>query len=171
MQTYKDAIVKAMKNLAKEEKSVFLGQGLLSGDRIYGTLSQVPSKKCIEMPVAENLIMGTAIGLAMQGYKPIVIFQRMDFMLIAADQIINHAALIPHMSNHQFELPIIVRAIIGSQSTKFDVGDQHQHNFKHVFAPYIKTYCVQTPSDVSCIYNQCYRTSSINLVIEEKDLY
>ena len=61
------------------------------------------------MPVAENLTMGVAIGLALRKARPVVIFQRMDFMLIASDAIINHLALMPKMSGGQFNLPVIIR--------------------------------------------------------------
>lgn len=169
--SYKDAIVKAMEDLSKKKESVFLGQGLLSGDRIYGTLNTVSSKKCIEMPVAENLIMGAAIGLAIKGYRPIVVFQRMDFMLIAADQIINHAALIPKMSNGQFKLPIIIRTIIGSRDKKFDVGMQHNHDFTHIFKPYIKTIRLGSAEMVKDFYMGCYEENDTKLLIEDKDLY
>jgi len=91
----RESITKAMKMLSKKSKIVFLGENIINSGRIYGTLDTVSTKKCIEMPVAENLIAGTAIGLAIGGYRPVCIFQRMDFMLIAADAIINHACLLP----------------------------------------------------------------------------
>lgn len=166
--TYRDAITIEMQKLSRQPKTVFLGEGISTGDRIYGTMNKVPLKKCIEMPVAENLIMGTAIGLAMGGYKPVVVFQRMDFMLIAADQIINHACLIPKMSNDQYRLPIVIRAIIGSQDTKFDVGPQHKHDFTHIFEPYIDTIAYSAGLD---IYKLVYSQDTPTLMIERKDTY
>src|SRR3990167_2617600 len=118
---YIDSIKQDMKWLAQQKDVVFIGQGLIKGDRIYHTLDEVPTDKCIEMPIAENLIMGVANGLAIKGYRPVVIFQRMDFMLIAADQIINHTALMEEMSNGQFKCPVIIRTCIGSQKDTFCV--------------------------------------------------
>ena len=164
MITFTDKLEADMKWLAEQEDTVFLGQGITVGDKFYGTLDEVPKHKCIEFPVAENLMMGSAVGLALQGYKPIVLFQRMDFMLIAADQIINHLALMPEMSGNQFELPVVIRACVGSQSKRFDVGKQHNKNFKHIFQPYLEV-VDYTPG----IYRQ-NRTKPL-MVIEYKDSY
>ena len=92
--TYQEAITDEMAYLGKKRDVMFLGQGLVNAGRIYHTLDGVAKRNCVEMPIAENLIMGCGIGLAMHGLRPVVVFQRMDFMLIAADQIINHLALI-----------------------------------------------------------------------------
>ena len=163
---YIDSIKQDMKWLAQQKDGVFIGQGLIKGDRIYGTLDEVSTDKCIEMPIAENLIMGVANGLAIKGYRPVVIFQRMDFMLIAADQIINHTALMEEMSNGQFKCPVIIRTCIGSQKDTFCVGKQHSHNFKHIFLPYLPV------SDYKAgIYKLVYNGKIPALIVEEKDLY
>ena len=163
---YQESIKKEMEWLAGKDNVVFLGEGLINAGRIYGTLDDVPNKKCVEMPIAENLIAGSAIGLALKGYRPIVIFQRMDFMLIASDAIINHMALIPQMSGHKIKLPIIIRAIIGSRDKKFDVGPQHQHDFTHIFDTYMITEKYE-----SKVYQEAYKTDEPVLVVEDRDLY
>lgn len=164
--TYQEAITEDMKCMGERSDTVFLGQGLINAGRIYHTLDGVPKSKCIEMPIAENLIMGAAIGMALKGYKPIVVFQRMDFMLIAADAIINHLALIPGMSGGKISLPIIIRACVGSKDMKFDVGPQHKHDFRHVFMRYIST-IDYAPG----IYRTVYENKSPCIVVEEKDKY
>lgn len=163
---YRDALREEMKWLGEQKDTVFLGQGITKGDRMYHTLDDVPLSKCIEMPIAENLIMGCANGLAMKGFKPMVIFQRMDFLLIASDQIINHTALIKEMSNGQYTCPVIIRACIGSQKDSFCVGKQHNHNFKHIFEPYIKTYDY-SPGN----YKEAFNYDIPMMIIEEKDKY
>jgi acetoin:2,6-dichlorophenolindophenol oxidoreductase subunit beta len=150
----------------RNPSTVFVGQGLLGKGAIYGTLDTVPSSKCLEMPVAENLSTGVATGLALCGRIPIVVFQRMDFMLIAADQIINHMALMPEMSGNQFDLHVILRAIIGSHSRTFDVGAQHRHNFSGVFAAYVNTTLYEPGS-----YTKALEQVGVHLIVEEKDLY
>ena len=163
---YIDAITQEMQWLASKKDTVFIGEGITNAGRIYHTLDKVPLRKCIETPIAENLISGIAIGLALEGYQPIVVFQRMDFMLIAADAIINHMALMPKMSGGQFTLPIIIRTIIGSQSRKFWVGEQHNHDFEHVFKPYVKI--LHYTSD---FYKLAYGFLEPVIVIERKDDY
>lgn len=168
---YKDEIVDSMKFLAEQSDTLFIGNGLLNGDRIYGTLDKVPTQKCIEMPVAENLIAGVAIGLSLRKYRPVVIFQRMDFMLIAADAIINHLALMPKMSGGQFELPLIIRCIVGSQSTKFDVGEQHRKDFSSLFEPYIQVVSLKDASLVLESYKEAYSRTTPTMFVEYKDSY
>jgi len=163
---YKSTIIKEMNWLGEQENTVFLGQGITCGDRFYSTLEGVPKEKCIEFPVAENLMMGCALGLALEGYRPIVLFQRMDFMLIAADQIINHLALMPGMSGNQFHLPVIIRACIGSQSTKFDVGSQHRKDFSSLFSFHIPTKEFKEGS-----YKEAFASNTPTMIVERKDSY
>jgi len=163
---YKDRLTEDMEWLAKQSNTIFLGEGIINAGRIYDTLDKVSLEKCIEMPIAENLIAGSAIGLAIAGYKPVVIFQRMDFMLIAADAIINHMALIPKMSGGKVKLPIIIRATIGSRDKKFDCGPQHNHDFRHIFSPYITTFDYEQG-----IYEVAYNRNEPVLIVDDKDLY
>lgn len=137
--TYQCSIKNEMEWMALHPKTVFLGEGLINAGRIYNTLDKVPTKKCIEYPICENLIVGSAIGLAIAGYRPIVIFQRMDFMLLAMDAIINHLCLIPDMSGSKVRLPVIIRAIIGSRNPKFDVGPQHNKDLRYMFRKWMHT--------------------------------
>jgi len=170
--TLKEDITLAMQKLARKKKTVFLGENVINSGRLYGTLSKVPVAKCIEMPVAENLIAGTAIGLAIAGYRPICIFQRMDFMLIAADQIINHACLIPEMSGGSVVLPIIFRCVRASLNRGFYVGLQHSKDFTHVFERYLET--IKIPFDsgnAQNAYEHAYLQSKPTLVVEEYKHY
>lgn len=169
--TYKDGITKVMTEFGKKEDVVFLGEGLINAGRIYNTLDGVPLDKCIEFPIAENLIMGSAIGLAIQGYHPVVIFQRMDFMTIACDAIVNHLALIPKMSGGRVKLPVIIRAIIGSRSDKFCVGEQHNKDLTEMFKPWIFTTVLKPTMNIASYYDTAYKFDSPSLIIEDRDLY
>jgi len=169
--TNKEQITLAMQHLAKKKKVVFLGENIINSGRIYGTLDKVSTRKCIEMPVAENLIAGTAIGLALEGYHPVCIFQRMDFMLIAADQIINHACLIPKMSGDSVVLPIIFRTIKAKLSSDFWVGHQHSKDLTHVFRPYMPVYEVPKYATPTTAYEQAYKLNKPVLVVEDYKHY
>lgn len=135
---YQERIKQEMSTLARDDQVVFLGEGIINAGRVYGTMDDVPIDQCIEMPVAENLIMGVAMGLCLEGFKPVVVFQRMDFMLVCASAIINEIALWPKMSGGQVKFPLIIRAIIGEQGGKFEMGPQHNKDLSHIFRPYIK---------------------------------
>lgn len=171
--TYKDQIVKAMEDLSKEPDVVFIGQGLSVGDRVYGTMNNVPTNKCIELPTAENLAVGVALGLTVKGFKPVLVFQRMDFMLACADAIINHMALIPKMSSGQVKFPVIIRAIVGSQSDKFVVGPQHNKDLTYIFQPWIHTTEFRRGMEIYNTYMSEYRDPSETgvVLVEYKDSY
>lgn len=169
--TYQSKIKEAMTWLSQKKESVFLGEGLTNAGRIYSTLDLVPTRKCLEMPICENLIMGSAIGLALEGYRPIVVFQRMDFMLIAADAIINHLCLMPQMSGGQFTLPVLIRAIVGSRAKSFNVGRQHRHDFSKLFSPYIEVFNLHKNLDARVYYKAAYERKEPTMIIEWRDLY
>lgn len=169
--TYKDGITKAMEELGKKKNVVMLGEGLINGGRIYGTLDEVDTKKCIEFPIAENLIMGSAIGLAIQGFRPVVIFQRMDFLMVACDAIINHLCVIPEMSGNRVKLPVIIRTIIGSQKDSFCMGKQHNKDLSYIFKPIINTFILEKGMNIEKYYEIAYESTSPTMIIEKRDLY
>jgi pyruvate dehydrogenase E1 component beta subunit len=164
---YKHAITNLMTELSKDEKVIFLGQGIINAGRMGGTLKNVPIDNCIEMPVAENLIVGAAMGLCLKGYRPVITFAFMDFMLVCADAIINHMALMPKLSNGQFSFPIIMRACVGAQGNRFEMGAQHNKNLGYIFSPYINT----VNFDASITADMLKKINEPLLIIEKRDLY
>ena len=80
---YGEAVKKSMEMLAQDERTLFIGYNLVRGSKAYGSLSDIPSEKIIEMPVAENLMAGLSNGLSIGGFRPVLIFERHDFMLNA----------------------------------------------------------------------------------------
>ncbi len=173
--TYKESLHQAMLRLAGNERVVFVGQGLLEDDPFYGTLTGIPKNRMLEMPCAEILSTGVAIGLALTGWIPVLLFQRMDFMLLAADQILNHAALFPAMSGHQIKIPMIVRACIGSRDKKFEVGLQHNKDFSELFKPYMDLWDLKPWSDPGLgdlpIEDAFKIPEGLTMTIEYKDIY
>lgn len=168
---YHIAICDCMKLLAEEKDVIFLGQQVAS-EEFYGTLKDIPMVKRMEMPVAEELQTGVAIGLALEGYLPVSIYQRMDFLPRAADQLINHLSLINKMSRGRFNPKVIIRVTIGS-TEPFDVGPQHNKDLVEVFKlalsfPVIR---VRTAEEVWDTYSKAIKTDGSIMIIEEQDLY
>lgn len=170
---YSDAIKQSMEKLAEHEKAIFLGYNICFGSQAYGTLKDVPKSKKLETPLAENLMIGLGMGLALEGFKPVVFFERHDFMLIALDGIVNHLDKLEKMSEGQFKMPVIIRASIGS-SKPLDPGPQHTQDFSEVFKKIvknIKVYEPQTPREVIETYEKIINSDESAIVIEKKDLY
>lgn len=109
--------------LALDERTVFLGQAVVyPGTAMYGTLRDVPMAKRLEMPVCEEMQLGVTTGLALAGRIPVSIFPRWNFLLLAANQLVNHLDKLPLISGY---VPhVIIRVGIGSVRP---LNPQHQH--------------------------------------------
>ena len=168
---YKQAIHDEMKIFAQIRNSIFLGQQV-GDDNFYGTLQGIHWRKRIEMPVAEELQMGQSIGLALEGFLPISIYQRMDFLLRAADQIVNHLSVLPKLSEGKVCPKVLIRTTVGS-SKPLDTGLQHKKDLYYGFKilcdfPVIR---VKTADQVHKAYQQFRDGKESMMVVEYQDKY
>lgn len=168
---YHKEICSEMQCFALDEKVVFIGQQCLSED-FYSTLADIPIHQRKEMPVCEELQLGMSIGLALEGYLPISIFQRMDFLLRAADQIVNHLDLIAKLSHNKFSPKIIIRTTIGSIKP-LDCGLQHSKDLTEGFKKLVSfpIFKVQTVEEVRSAYKFARECKTPIMIIEDQNLY
>jgi len=169
---YSDTLKICMQDLAKRKESVFIGYNIKNGSRCYGTTSSIPENKIYEMPVAEDLMTGMATGMALQGYLPVLIFERQDFMLIASDQIVNHLSKINELSHGQFNPKVIIRAIVGHDKP-FNPGPQHLQDFTDFFKkfcsfPVIACY---TADQIKRAYKQSMKLKNSIMIVDYRKLY
>ena len=118
-------------------------------------------------------MMGLAIGMSLEGFRPIVFFERHDFMLIALDAIVNHLDKIESMSHGQFKTPVIIRASVGA-TFPLDPGPQHTQDFSEIFKKIIKNidiYEPKTPLEIIGVYELLTKSEKPAIIIERKDLY
>lgn len=128
-----------MQMLSDDPRTIFMGQAVkYAGTGMYETLTMIPDYKKIELPVAENLQMGISIGYALNGFIPISIFPRWNFLLSATDQIINHLDKIKLISDDGYQPNVIIRTSVGTIS-KIDPQEQHKGNFSAAFRSMVKT--------------------------------
>ena len=169
---YKDALKQSMEMLSQDKNRIFLGYNVCFGSKAYGTLEGISDDKKIETPVAENLMIGLATGMSLEGYLPVVFFERHDFMLNALDGIVNHLDKLESMSEGQYKTPVIIRAVIGSKKP-LDAGLQHTQNFSEAFKKMIKfpIYEPKTSKEVIETYLIAKRLLTPAMVIERRDLY
>jgi MoaA/NifB/PqqE/SkfB family radical SAM enzyme len=169
---YKEIIKNSMEELAKDEKTVFIGYNLKHGSKGYGSLKDVPETRILEMPVAENLMAGLATGMAIEGFKPVLIFERHDFMLNALDCLINYLNKILVLSDKQYNAPMIIRAIIGSK-VPIDPGPQHSADFSSIFKSEFKfpVFDPQNTSELKHAYEYAKKFKGPCMIIERRDLY
>lgn len=126
---YKAALGQAMRDLAADPLVCFVGYGVRYGGQAAGTLKGIPPDQLIETPVAENLMVSMAIGLALAGRRPVVFIERMDFILNALDAIVNHLDKASRMSHGTFAPAVIIRAVVGNQSKPLFTGATHTQDF------------------------------------------
>ncbi len=127
--SYKDELTKAMESLAQDPLVRFVGYGVKIGGRAGGTLKNVSDSQLIEMPVAENLMVGFAIGLSLKGLKPVVFIERMDFWWNASDAIVNHLDKINQISHGEFSPTMILRIVVGNRNKPLFTGATHTQDY------------------------------------------
>lgn len=111
--------------LAQDDRVMFLGQSIAyPGHIMFGTLENVPMSKRIELPVFEDAQLGICIGLALEGYIPVSIYPRMDFLVLAMNQLVNHLDKIEEISCGEFKPKVIIRTMVGSINPMHP-GPQH----------------------------------------------
>ncbi len=123
MSAYFEALCAAMNKLSENPKAIFIGQSLLHGGTAMArTMRDVPRSQIFEVPVFENAQLGIAIGMALGGALPVCCFPRINFLLEATSQLVQHLDKIPHYSAYRPK--VIVRTAIAS-SAPLDPGPQH----------------------------------------------
>jgi len=172
--TYKNEVINAMELLAKNEKVLFIGQTVAcSGSAVYESLEKVPESKRIELPVMEDAQMGIAIGLSLEGFIPVSVYPRMDFLILAMNQLVNHLDKLEEMSNQGFRPKVIIRTIIGSTKPLYP-GIQHCSDYTGAFKVLLKNVEVIkliNSKDIAPTYKKALESDKSTLLIEVSDLY
>jgi pyruvate dehydrogenase E1 component alpha subunit len=168
--SYKDAIEQVMTELG-QDNTIFIGYNVARGDAM-GTLKNVPVEKKLETPVAENLMSGLAIGLSFEGYKPVVYFERHDFILVAMDAIVNHIDKIERISHGEYKVPVIIRAVT-ADAGPFYSGITHSQDFTNLLQTAV-SFPVEDPQsgkDVIKAFRQARDSGRPAIIVERKSLY
>jgi pyruvate/2-oxoglutarate/acetoin dehydrogenase E1 component len=152
---YFDELCRAMEFLARDEKTIFLGQAVACpGTAMSDTLKNVSREKLLELPVAEEMQMGMSIGMALTGLVPVSIYPRWNFLLLAANQVVNHLDKLPIVSNGGYKPKVIIRTGIGAERP-LHPQDQHVGDFTDAFRLMCKTIDVirlHEPADIFPAY-------------------
>jgi pyruvate/2-oxoglutarate/acetoin dehydrogenase E1 component len=155
--------------LLANEGAIFLGQNVAyDGSAMYHDFDNVPMNKRIELPVCEELQMGMCTGLALQGFLPVSIYPRLDFLLLAINQLINHLDKIKLMSNGQFNPKIIIRTKIG-KTKPLNAGPQHTQDHTKALTLMCTNIVVEKITRISQVlptYKSAIKRPQSTLVIE-----
>ena len=167
---------RAMEFLAEDPRVLFLGQAVANpGTAMSNTLADIPTDRRLELPVDEEMQMGITNGLALDGRVPVSIFPRWNFLILAANQLVNHLDKFSLISNGGFCPKAIIRTAIGSERP---LHPQHQHvgDFTEAFRLMCKNIDVirlEEADQVCPAYEKALRRTDgkSTLVVEYGDYY
>ena len=173
--SYRDAIRDAMmEEMDRDENVLIMGEdiGVYEGTfRITaGMLKKYGPKRVIDTPIAEAGMAGTAVGMAMVGLRPIVEMMTMNFSIVAADQILNHAAKVRYFSGGQVDVPLVIR---GPQGAGVQLSAQHSQSFESFYGhfPGIHVVAPGTPADAKGLLKTAIRGRDPVIFLESAALY
>ena len=172
---YAEAIRSALDaELAADERVVVLGEevGALGGvfTVTQGLQERYGEGRVMDSPIAENALVGWAVGAAAEGMRPVVEIMFSDFVLLALDQIVNMAAKLRFMSNGQFNVPIVIRMPGGGGTNH---GPQHSQSLESLFAqiPGLVVAMPSTASDAYWMLREAIALDDPVIFLENKYLY
>lgn len=171
----REALNEAMSEEMRRDPNVFLmGEEVAEYDGAYkvskGMLAEFGAKRIIDTPIAELGFTGIAVGAAMNGLRPIVEYMTWNFAILAADQIINHAAKMLQMSGGQFHVPIVFR---GGNGSAGQLAATHSQSFEAMYAniPGLKVISPSTPYDAKGLLKAAIRDNDPVLFMESERMY
>ena len=153
--TFVEAINQALIFSMKKNKNVICyGLGINDPKAIFGTTKNLEKffgkKRVFDVPTSENALTGIAIGASLGGIIPVVSHQRVDFFLLAMDQLVNGAAKWHYMFGSQISVPITIRLIIGRGWGQGPTHSQNLHSwFAHI--PGLKVVAPSNPNDAKSL--------------------
>ncbi len=172
---FREALNEAMSEEMRRDPSVFLmGEEVAEYDGAYkvskGMLAEFGEKRVIDTPIAELGFSGIAVGAAMNGLRPIVEYMTWNFAILAADQIINHAAKMLQMSGGQFHVPIVFR---GGNGSAGQLAATHSQSFEAMYAnvPGLKVISPSNPYDAKGLLKAAIRDNDPVLFMESERMY
>ncbi len=172
---YVHAIREALAQEMKADPSVFVF-GLDVDDHkgiqgsTMGLVDEFGAERVFTTPLSEDAMTGAAIGAAMTGMRPVHVHIRMDFMMLAMNQLVNMAAKTHYMYGGAFNVPLVVRSMIGKS---WGQGAQHSQGLHAMFAhvPGLKVVAPSNAYDVKGCLIEAIRDNNPVVFMEHRLLY
>lgn len=169
---YKDELQKAMELCAAQPRSVFLGQAIAySGTAMTQSFVNVPREKLIELPVAEDMQLGLATGMSLNGDLPICVYPRINFLLLAMNQLILHLDALPEYSGYKPK--VIIRTAVATERP-LNPGPQHLGDFSRAIADIttnINVFQLLLPQHISECYKDALESPISSILVEYSEKY
>ena len=172
---FHQALSEAVALMMEADDRVFIfGEGVPDPKTIFGSTAGLKERfgeeRVFDTPLSENGLTGIAIGAALAGMRPVMTHQRIDFALLAMDQIVNHAAKRCYTSGGKQGVPVTIRSIIGRG---WGQGSQHSQSLHAFFAhiPGLKVVMPVTPHDAKGLLIASIEDNNPVMFIEHRWLY
>ncbi len=173
--TYAEAVREATaQEMARDPSVIVLGIGVDDFKAVYGTtrglVEAFGPERVFDTPLAEDGMTGVAIGAALAGLRPIHVHIRMDFVLLAMNQLVNIAAKARYMYGGAVAIPLVVRSVIGRS---WGQGAQHSQGLQALFmhVPGLRVVAPSTPYDAKGCLVQSIRDDNPVMFIEHRMLH
>src|SRR5437763_2951223 len=173
--TYRQALHDTLREELLRDENVFLvGEeiGVFEGSYkiTAGLLKEFGSKRVVDTPISENGFVGMAVGAAMLGLRPVVEIMTINFIALAIDEILNHAAKIFYMFGGQTPVPLVIRTPGGGGQ---QLSATHSQNLEVWFAhiPGLQVVAPSTPEDAKGLLRTAIRNNNPVLFLENLALY
>lgn len=173
--TYREAVCKAIGDeLRTDPNVIFYGEDVGAAGGVFkvtpGLFEEFGPHRVRDTPISEQAIVGSALGAAITGLRPVVELMFADFVPVAMDQIVNQVAKYRYMSGGQFVVPLTIRAAQGGSN---GFGTQHSQCAEAwlMTAPGIKVVVPSTPADAYSLLRGAIREDNPVFVLEHKALY
>ena len=173
---YFDELKRTMEWAAQHPKTMFVGQTVAGpGTFMFQTLRDLPKEKTLEMPINESFQMQFTMGLALEGYVPISVYPRQNFLLLATGDMANMLDKIPDISCRTWMPKVIIRVATGPDKP---VHPGHQHvgnyaeSFRHMFQ-WIDVVELEEPEEIFPAYQHAFerKDGKSTLMIEHGNYY
>ncbi len=132
------------------------------------SFENIPLERRIELPVAEDMQMGMSIGLSLEGLIPVSVYPRIDFLILATNQLINHLDKVEEMSHGEFKPKVIIRTQIGNTKPLYP-GIQHCSDYTDalkVLCKNIDVVKIKTAEDVLPEYKRALQSERSSILVE-----
>jgi pyruvate dehydrogenase E1 component beta subunit len=173
--TYREALRLALREeLARDERAFVVGEEVGVFDGAYkvtaGLLDEFGPDRVRDTPISEEGFVGAGVGAAMLGERPVVEIMTLNFLLVAMDQVINHAAKIGAMFGGEVRCPLVIRTPNGAGN---QLTAQHSQSFEGWFAatPGLKVVAPANPADAKGLLKAAIRDDDPVLVVENLVIY
>src|SRR5215469_1490082 len=173
--TYRQALHDTLREELLRDENVFLmGEEIGNFEGSYkitaGLLKEFGSRRVVDTPICENGFVGMATGAAMLGLRPIVEIMTINFIALAMDEILNHAAKIYYMFGGQCPVPLVIRTPGGGGQ---QLSATHSQNLEVWFAhiPGLQVVAPSTPADAKGMLRTAVRDNNPVIVLENLALY